>query len=83
MQCYDAFSGGSRSFANSFIGYQREVSHAYLYTIDLTGYGTAQVPQGSDKVLMLAGFSEKLFNFIPSFESDRLTLVREIENCHV
>ena len=82
MQCYDA-RGGFNSFARSFYGYQREVNNTYLYTIDLTGYGTAQVPQDNDKVLMLAGFSEKLFEFIPSFESDRLTLVQEIENLHV
>jgi len=82
MQCY-AGRGSYNSFAKSFYGYQREVNNAYLYTVDLTGYGTAQVPQDNDQVLMLAGFSEKLFGFIPSFESDRLNLVNEIENYHV
>ncbi|MDD4805131.1 MAG: hypothetical protein PHN69_08390, partial [Candidatus Pacebacteria bacterium] len=82
MQCYDS-KDRYNSFAKSFYGYQREVNHAYLYTVDLIGYGTAQVPQDNDKVLMLAGFSEKLFGFIPSFESDRLTLVHEIENYYV
>ncbi|MDD4804895.1 MAG: TROVE domain-containing protein [Candidatus Pacebacteria bacterium] len=82
MQCYDS-KDRYNSFAKSFYGYQREVNHAYLYTVDLVGYGTAQVPQDNDKVLMLAGFSEKLFGFIPSFESDRLTLVHEIENYYV
>ena len=83
MQCYAHDRSGMNSFAKSFFAYQREVSPAYLYTVDLTGYGTAQVPQYNDKVLMLSGFSEKLFEFIPKFESERATLVQDIEGYKV
>jgi hypothetical protein len=79
MQCYDHSRYGMNSFAKSFYAYQREVFPAYLYTVDLTGYGTAQVPQYNPKVCMLSGFSEKIFDFIPAFESDRETLVNNIE----
>lgn len=78
MQCYDHDRSNTSSFAREFFAYQRQVTPAFLYSIDLMGYGTAQVPQYNNKVLMLAGFSEKLFDFIPSFESERETLVRTI-----
>lgn len=82
MQCY-ASGGYGASFAKSFTAYQREVEPAFLYSCDLVGYGTAQVPQSNDKVLMLSGFSEKLFDFVPKFEADRASLVKEIEGYKV
>lgn len=72
-----------QSFAKSFISYQREITPAYLYSVDLTGYGTAVVPQDQSKVLLLSGFSEKLFEFIPRFETNRETLVQNIEDYHI
>jgi hypothetical protein len=49
----------------------------YVYSIDLSGYGTAQLPE--QKVFMLAGFSEKIFDVIKLFEKDRDALISEIE----
>jgi 60 kDa SS-A/Ro ribonucleoprotein len=82
MQCYtqDYYS---ESFAKSFTLYQREVAPTYLYSVDLVGYGTAVVPQDQKKVLLLSGFSEKLFEFIPRFETNRETLIQDIEDYKV
>jgi hypothetical protein len=76
MQCY---SDIDNSFAKSFLLYQREVAPAFLYSVDLMGYGTAQVPTNQDKVILLSGFSEKLFDFIPKFETSRESLIQDIE----
>lgn len=83
MQCYTADRDFYRSFATEFIKYQREISPAFLYSVDLTGYGTAQVPQENNRVVILAGFSEKLFDFIPKFETNKETLIRDIEDYKV
>lgn len=82
MQCYaDGYYG--ESFAKEFILYQREVKPAYLYSIDLTGYGTSQVPSDSQNVCLLAGFSEKIFKFIPLFEMNKSELIKDIEGYRV
>jgi hypothetical protein len=76
MQCYDNMDD---NFAKSFLLYQREVAPAFLYSVDLMGYGTTQVPSNQDKVILMSGFSEKLFDFIPKFETGRETLIQDIE----
>jgi 60 kDa SS-A/Ro ribonucleoprotein len=74
-QCY-----GNSSLAAAFTAYQRQVTPAYLYSFDLQSYGYSQFPQDMKNVMLLGGFSEKLFNFIPKYETDdKETLVRTIE----
>jgi hypothetical protein len=81
MQCYTASNWltGS-SFAEAFIRYQREVSQAALYSVDLTGYGSAQVPEDTNKVCLLAGWSERIFDFVQAFEADRGTMIQVVES---
>jgi hypothetical protein len=79
MQCFST-NGWDKSFAEEFTRYQKEVYPAYLYSIDLEGYGTIQVPQDNKRVCLMAGFSEKLLNYIPAFETDGPTLIKDIEN---
>ncbi len=84
MQCYEHSRSNINSFAREFVLYQTEVNKdAYLYSFDLTGYGTSVVPEHNKNVLLLAGFSEKLFEFIPAFETERETLVQKIEDYKV
>lgn len=63
MQCY-----GTHSVAEKLKQYQRAVNpNVYVHFYDLKGYGTRQAPV-SDKINLVAGFSEKIFNQILSFE---------------
>jgi len=74
MQCY-----GYYNVANLFLQYKKNVSNAFIYSIDLTGYGTAQIPKDVSKVCTLAGWSEKIFDFMYLFEIGRETIVKTIE----
>lgn len=81
MQCYSAGTWyTNKSFAEEFIKYQRAVSPAYLYSVDLVGYGTAQISKDVSKVCLLAGWTEKIFNFVPAFETEKDTMIKAVEN---
>jgi hypothetical protein len=49
----------------------------YIYSFDLQGYGSMQL--GGEKVFMLAGFSEKVFDLMKVMETDRDALIGQIE----
>lgn len=49
-----------------------------MYSIDLAGYGTLQVPEKD--VYCLAGFSEKIFDIMKFFEEDKDALLNTIKN---
>lgn len=50
----------------------------YIYSFDLKGYGTMQFPES--KVYAIAGFSEKVFDVMKTFEEDKNSLVKTINN---
>jgi len=84
-QCYSTHGSGGwmpglrmgygdrgQSLAEQFEAYKRNVNpKALLYSIDLAGYGTAQFPMSDKSVVTLAGWSEKLLDFISKFEAGR------------
>ncbi len=47
-----------------------------MYSIDLAGYGTLQVPEKD--VYCLAGFSEKIFDIMKYIEEDKDALLEAI-----
>jgi 60 kDa SS-A/Ro ribonucleoprotein len=49
----------------------------HIYSVDLAGYGTSQFD--TNKVYLLSGFSEKMFDVMAQLEEDRQALIREIE----
>jgi len=81
MQCYstdggfhpyigDRYGINGQSLAEQFEEYKARVnSKCILYSIDLAGYGTAQFPKDDGSVVLLAGFSERLLEFIDRYES--------------
>ena len=77
MQCYDTRDPGryygrpkGASLAEELKQYKANVNpDVYLYSVDLAGYGTAQFAGTEPRVCMIAGWSERLLNFIPIFES--------------
>ena len=48
-----------------------------MYSFDLAGYGTMQLPERD--VCCLAGFSDKIFNIMANLESDKHALIAEVE----
>ena len=82
MQCYDS---GDRIYNDGYSvfrqweEYKRTVNpNAYLYSFDLDGYGTTQVPENDRRVLTIAGWSEAILKYIPYFEKNRDTVLQEI-----
>lgn len=55
---------------------KRTGAHPFVYSFDLAGYGSLQLPE--DKVYCLAGFSDKVFDLMKLLESDRHVLVNAI-----
>ncbi len=61
-------NGDSRTFASTFIKYQRLYPDAKLYVFDLSGYGNIMIPEDTKNVCVIGGWSEKIFDFIQAFE---------------
>lgn len=69
---------GLESAYKSFKDYcQRTKSHPLVYSFDLQGYGTLQMPY--EKLYCLEGWSEKVFDVMKLLESDKDALIHEIE----
>jgi len=91
MQCYDSATQGAlrtayygatpgESLALELKRYKAAVNpEVYLYSVDLAGYGTSQFPQDEGRVCQVAGWSERLLNFIPLYESAGTDGVAAIE----
>lgn len=63
----------------SFDAYRlRYKTHPYIYSFDLTGYGTMQFP--TNRVACLAGFSDKIFDIMGMLENDPNALLNKIES---
>lgn len=80
MQCYDdRYFYGGESLAAELRRYRAAVNpHVYVYSVDLAGYGTSQFPPDEPRVAMLAGWSERILEFISLFEGDRTQAVERI-----
>jgi hypothetical protein len=48
-----------------------------LYFFDLAGYGSCVVPEKDQQTMIVGGWSEKLFELIPSFENGQLSVFLE------
>jgi 60 kDa SS-A/Ro ribonucleoprotein len=53
----------------------------YVYSFDLAGYGTLQLPES--KVFCLAGFSDKTFDVMKQLEQDKNALIKKIEAVNI
>lgn len=87
MQCYDASNRAvwpgiprGQSLAEELARYRANVNPSVmLYSVDLRGYGTSQFPESDRRVCMLAGWSERVLQFIPLYESVGAGAVKAIE----
>lgn len=68
--------GGS---ANTSFGQyvKRTGATPFVYSYDLTGYGTVQLPE--EKVFVMAGLSDRAFDVMKLLEQDKEALVKTIE----
>ena len=73
----------------SFIGYNAPTKEfneykkkygvdPYLFSLDLAGYGTLQLPENN--IFCLAGFSDKIFQIMELLKTDRKALLNEINS---
>ncbi len=71
--------GRSASPSAAYNAYKRRFNlNCKMYSIDLAGYGTLQVPEKD--VYCLAGFSEKIFDLMRYFEEDKNALLTTINS---
>lgn len=69
---------GYNAPSGSFIEYKSRVgANPFIYSFDLNGYGSMQFPESN--VFAIAGFSDKVFDTIKMLETDKNTLINEIE----
>ena len=86
MQCYDSNGNGYGygnvgSIVKQWNQYKKTVNNnAKLYSFDVSGYGTAQTPQGDRNVLLVGGWTESILKYIPYFERDHQSVIQEIRN---
>ena len=64
--------------------YKRLVNeNIYIYSIDLAGYGTVMFPEHESRHCMIGGWSERIFEYIPLFESDKNSMLNVIEGIRI
>ena len=60
--------------------YIKSKHRGYVYSIDLAGYGTSDIDTKNPKIIKLAGWNEKVFNYIQKNEEDKGKVIEEIRN---
>lgn len=72
-------SGGAYGVKTAFEDYKnRYKTDPFIYSIDLSGYGTMQFPE--DKVFCVAGFNSRIFDLMKLCEADKNAMINSIEN---
>lgn len=93
MQCYASnkdsiisFLSGNTAYVedslyNEFLVYKKLLNpNVFLYSFDLVGYGTTQFPQDDSNIVLINGFSEKVFKFVNLFEKSNIKPLDYIKN---
>jgi 60 kDa SS-A/Ro ribonucleoprotein len=75
------YSARYDSVAEAFMEYQRKINpNAFLHSVDLCGYATLALPENARNVSAIGGWSDKIFDFMNTFEKAGTSLVEQIEN---
>lgn len=72
-----------RNFAPTYLKYQRSHPSAKLYTFDLSGYGNIMIPQDAPNVCVIGGWSDRIFDFVNAFETDKDSAISRIKEITV
>jgi len=67
------------NFAPTFMKYQRMHPGVKLYLFDLNGYGNIVIPQDTKNICLVAGWSDRIFDFIQMFESSGTSAIDKIK----
>ncbi len=71
-------SHDDRNFAPTFIKYQRMYPDVKLYLFDLSGYGNIVIPPDTKNICLVAGWSDRVFDFIQMFEGTGTSAIEKI-----
>ena len=72
---------GNNTPTSDYEAYKKKYNcNPYIYSFDLAGHGSMQLPEHSPKVVMLAGFSDKIFDVMSLLEQDKKALINKIKN---
>jgi len=77
----DGYWSGSRNntLKVEWNKYKKNVNpNCYLYSVDLVGYGTTQIPENDPHVLKIAGWSDSILKYIPYFEKEKQSMIDHI-----
>ena len=88
MQMYDSryshYQGMGESLYKKLLEYKRKINpDVIVYSFDLAGYGSIQIPEDQSNVVQIAGFSDKIFQFMQLYESDRKSALNQIEEMNI
>lgn len=82
LQCYSDRQYNDRpgAFAQELQAYRSSINpKLFVHSIDLAGYGTALTAPDDPRSSLIAGWNEKVFQFIPLFEQEKTTAIQVIE----
>jgi len=75
-QMWDSYS--DQSFAPTYIKYQRKCPDTKLYLFNLSGYGNIIVPQDTKNVHLIAGWSDRVLEYIQTSEQTGTSAIERI-----
>ena len=80
MQVYQTYSSpGSYSLYGELVKYRRTVNpNVKTYILALAGYKTTCTPEDDNGVIQIAGWSDKIFDFVNAIEADPKEVLRKI-----
>lgn len=87
MQVYNSeqrgYSANELSQSNSLYGqlvrYRRTINNSVkTYIVDLAGYKTACTPEDDNGVIQIAGWSDKIFQFVNAIEANSQVVIQKI-----
>lgn len=80
MQMWDSLCG-DKHIEKSWKEYKKRFPKAKLYLFDLAGYGQLPIRQLKDDVILLAGWSDKIFDMLNAFEKGESVIdeIKKIE----
>lgn len=77
MQCYNPSDRYNNTFNTMWKEYRKNNPNVMLYSYDLSGYGTQPTPQTDKHVITLAGWNDKILDYINLAEKQD-TMINQI-----
>ena len=81
MQCYTEYPGSHNDMRDALNRYRREVNpQCRVYSFDVSSHGLLKFPEKDPLTCPIAGYSDQVFRFVKMFESDKTTMLKDIES---